>query len=196
MFNNFNSLRAHLCPHYHWRIDVLHDNGHDTARSIKYTRVIIQWCVLQLVFGLPLPRFWCCCRHHALDGSYGLTECVRDDQNAAVASKSLFHFTSLKTASHDCHANLDVGYHLRSTSCRAESSRSLRAKGDKRLAHDIMWDSSNNDKGQNGWCIPDRVALNDAVNAWRKPVDELSYASLLVLSLKEAESHWPSLATP
>lgn len=52
------------------------------------------------------------------------------------------------------------------------------AKGDKRLAHDILWDSSNNDKGQNGWCIPDRGALNDAVNAWSRPVDELSYASI------------------
>jgi hypothetical protein len=52
------------------------------------------------------------------------------------------------------------------------------AKGDKRLAHDILWDASNNDKGQNGWCIPDRGALNDAVNAWRGSFDDFSYATL------------------
>lgn len=57
-------------------------------------------------------------------------------------------------------------------------SQEALAKGDKRLAHDILWDASCNGKGQNGWCIPDRGALNDAVNAWISRPDELSYASI------------------
>jgi hypothetical protein len=40
------------------------------------------------------------------------------------------------------------------------------AKNDRRLAHDILWDASENGPGKNGWCIPDRGALNAVVNEW------------------------------
>ena len=51
-------------------------------------------------------------------------------------------------------------------------------KGDKRLAHDILWDASNNNpQGQNGWCIPSRGHLNDAVNAWPSDKD-ISYLAI------------------
>jgi hypothetical protein len=50
-------------------------------------------------------------------------------------------------------------------------------KGDKRLAHDILWDASNNSQGQNGWCIPNRGHFNDAVNAWSSDKD-ISYMAI------------------
>jgi hypothetical protein len=40
------------------------------------------------------------------------------------------------------------------------------AKSDRRLAHDILWDASENGPGKNGWCIPDRGALNAVVSEW------------------------------
>jgi hypothetical protein len=50
------------------------------------------------------------------------------------------------------------------------------AKGDRRLAHDIFWDASNNGPGQNGWCIPDRGSFNEEVWAYAGEIEDLSYS--------------------
>jgi hypothetical protein len=52
------------------------------------------------------------------------------------------------------------------------------AMNDRRLAHDILWDASNNGWGHNGWSIPDRWALNEVVNGWSRPAKELSYSAI------------------
>ncbi len=52
------------------------------------------------------------------------------------------------------------------------------ACNDRRLAHDILWDASNNGFGHNGWSIPDRYALNDVVSGWSRPAKELSYRAI------------------
>ncbi len=62
--------------------------------------------------------------------------------------------------------------------CAEMAAQEALCKGDKRLAHDILWDASNNNpKGQNGWCIPNRGHFNDAVNAW--PIEkDISYFAI------------------
>ena len=67
------------------------------------------------------------------------------------------------------------------------------AEGDKRLAHGMLWQASNKDKGHkdkghkdkghkdkghNGCCMPATGGLNGAGNAWRGAVEDMSYASL------------------
>ena len=52
------------------------------------------------------------------------------------------------------------------------------SRNDKRCAHDILWDASDNERGKNGWNIPDRGALNKVVNEWSRPAEELSYVAI------------------
>jgi hypothetical protein len=61
--------------------------------------------------------------------------------------------------------------------CAEMKAQEALFKGDKRLAHDILWDASNNSQGQNGWCIPDRGSFNDAVNSWPSDKD-ISYFAI------------------
>jgi hypothetical protein len=59
-----------------------------------------------------------------------------------------------------------------------DAAQRAHARSDKRCAHDIFWDASENEKGKNGWSIPDRGALNKVVNEWSRPSTELSYAAI------------------
>jgi hypothetical protein len=70
------------------------------------------------------------------------------------------------------------------------------AKDDRRLAHDILWDASENGPGKNGWCIPDRGALNAVVNEWPnrsdQDLDAFTYANIKV-KLQKASKPAPTL---
>lgn len=70
------------------------------------------------------------------------------------------------------------GHHYDPFTAEHEARIAL-AKNDRRAAHDILWDASENFKGKNGWCIPDRDAMNAVVNEW--PIsdsDSLTYENV------------------
>lgn len=66
-------------------------------------------------------------------------------------------------------------------------ARGALARGDVRLAHDLLWDSSNNGKGNNGWNInsSDRDAFNDVVRNLSPP--ELSYERISEVLVKKGK---------
>lgn len=70
------------------------------------------------------------------------------------------------------------------------------AKKDRRLAHDILWDASENGPGKNGWCFPDRGALNAVVIEWpastKEEIESLTYENI-EKKLRKASKPAPTL---
>jgi hypothetical protein len=66
-------------------------------------------------------------------------------------------------------------------------ARGALARGDVRLAHDLLWDTSNNGIGNNGWNInsSERDAFNDVVRKLSPP--ELSYERISEVLVKNGK---------